>query len=256
MIRKRYNNVVSLSGCKDSTAMLLMMLEHGEKVHSIVFFDTGWEFPQMLDHIEKLKEYIWKVYGAKIWTLHPKFPFEYWLTARPIKASKGPKKGKIHRIGFKWPSSSYRWCTGLKVDVINSFTTPIENAVQCVGYAADESKRSFSDSEKRHRFPLQEYGVTEAKALEYCFAKGFDWGGLYNIFHRVSCFCCPLQRMSELRIVRKYFPDLWSKMLEWDAACLPNRGFKGWETVHDLDKRFNIEEGEDIKKLFQKLKNF
>ena len=37
------NNVISLSGGKDSTAMLHMMLERGESIHSVLFFDTGWE---------------------------------------------------------------------------------------------------------------------------------------------------------------------------------------------------------------------
>ena len=31
------NNVVSLSGGKDSTAMLHMMLERGDDIHSVVF---------------------------------------------------------------------------------------------------------------------------------------------------------------------------------------------------------------------------
>jgi len=50
------SNVVSLSGGKDSTAMLHMMLERGEKVHSAVFFDTGWEFPEMAAHIDLVEK--------------------------------------------------------------------------------------------------------------------------------------------------------------------------------------------------------
>ena len=49
------NNVISLSGGKDSTAMLHMMLERGESVHSAVFFDTGWEFPEMEAHIDEVE---------------------------------------------------------------------------------------------------------------------------------------------------------------------------------------------------------
>ncbi|GAG04820.1 unnamed protein product, partial [marine sediment metagenome] len=56
------NNIVSLSGGKDSTAMLLILLEKKIKVDHIVFFDTGWEFPEMLKHIDKLGKYI----GRKI----------------------------------------------------------------------------------------------------------------------------------------------------------------------------------------------
>lgn len=48
--------IVSLSGGKDSTAMLLMMIERGIPIHSIVFFDTGWEFPQMHEHIDLLEK--------------------------------------------------------------------------------------------------------------------------------------------------------------------------------------------------------
>ena len=47
--------VVSFSGGKDSTWMLLEMIRRGEHIDEVVFFDTGWEFPQMLAHVEKVK---------------------------------------------------------------------------------------------------------------------------------------------------------------------------------------------------------
>ena len=50
-------NVVSLSGGKDSTAMLLILLERGEPVADVVFFDTGWEFPEMYEHLAKLETF-------------------------------------------------------------------------------------------------------------------------------------------------------------------------------------------------------
>ena len=51
-------HVVSFSGGKDSTAMLLRMLEEGMRVDLILFCDTGMEFPSMYDHIEKVENYI------------------------------------------------------------------------------------------------------------------------------------------------------------------------------------------------------
>ena len=42
--------VVSLSGGKDSTAMLLRLLEEKRPVDLILFCDTGLEFPQMYEH--------------------------------------------------------------------------------------------------------------------------------------------------------------------------------------------------------------
>lgn len=51
-------HIVSFSGGKDSTAMLLMMLEKEMQIDDIVFMDTGVEFPEMYEHIEKVETYI------------------------------------------------------------------------------------------------------------------------------------------------------------------------------------------------------
>ena len=40
-------HVASFSGGKDSTAMVLRLIEEDWPLDEIVFFDTGWEFPQM-----------------------------------------------------------------------------------------------------------------------------------------------------------------------------------------------------------------
>lgn len=235
-----FNHVLSISGGKDSTAMMLEMLERGESIHSAVFFDTGWEFPAMYPHIERLEKYT----GVRIWRLHPVMPFDYWMTARPIVAMKGPDRGKINRIGYGWPSPSRRWCTRLKVDAIARYSGPIQDAVQCVGYAADEADRNFLDKVIK-RFPLIEYGITEADALKICYRHGFDWDGLYEHFSRVSCFCCPLKSLKELRTLRKHFPGLWKRMLEMERNIVPfegRRGFKDWKSVADLDRRFAEED--------------
>ena len=39
---------------------------------------------------------------------------------------------------------------------------------------------------RNFRYPLVEWGMTEADCLAYCKERGFDWDGLYDIFHRVS----------------------------------------------------------------------
>lgn len=51
-------NIVSFSGGKDSTAMLLMMLEKNMPIDEIIFCDTGKEFPQMYDYIDKVQKYM------------------------------------------------------------------------------------------------------------------------------------------------------------------------------------------------------
>lgn len=233
--------------------MLLMMLERGEDVHSAVFFDTGWEFPAMHEHVVKVEEFT----GLEIVKLKPSKPFSYWMFEREVIARKGENKGKVHRIGNGWPSPMRRWCTRQKVAAIDAYIKGIEDVVSCIGYAADEAHRTEAkqinnkiEDGAEFRFPLIEWDVDEPAALKYCYERGFDWGGLYDHFRRVSCFCCPLQRLGELRTLRRHFPSEWATMLEWDAAISENsghnRGFKMYDTVHDLEARF-AEEDRQIK---------
>lgn len=75
---EKSKQVITFSGGKDSTAMLLMMIERKEEIHSIIYFDTGWEFPQMKKHIELVQSKT----GVEILILRPDKPFNYWLTNR------------------------------------------------------------------------------------------------------------------------------------------------------------------------------
>jgi 3'-phosphoadenosine 5'-phosphosulfate sulfotransferase (PAPS reductase)/FAD synthetase len=231
--------IISLSGGKDSTAMLHLFLESGEPIADVVFFDTGWEFPQMYDHLEEIE----RKTGITITRLKPEKPFSYWLLDRPVIARKGPMKGQVHRLGHGWPSPTRRWCTRIKVNAIEKYISKYENPVVCIGYAYEEMHRIKFNSKYPKRYPLIEQQITEEGALEYCQNLGYRWGGVYDHFKRMSCYCCPLQRIGELKELRRYFPELWAQMMEWDSQIGPhNRGFMGYQTVHDLDQRFEREE--------------
>ena len=67
--------LASVSGGKDSTAMLLRLLEEGRQVDEILFCDTGLEFPQMYAHLEKLERYI----GRPITRLKAPYTFEQYF---------------------------------------------------------------------------------------------------------------------------------------------------------------------------------
>ena len=239
MTQVHENNVVSMSGGKDSTAMLEMMLEHGESIHSVVYCDMGpWEFPAMHDHIKAVEQST----GIPIVRVKPRWDPVYQLIEKPV-IKKGSKE--IYRLGNNWPSFMRRWCTREKMNALHKYLKSIPGAVSCVGLAADETDRlETSEAKSRKitcRYPLIEYGIKEAQALQYCYDKGYTWDGLYQIFDRVSCFCCPLQRLGELRKLRRYFPDLWSRMLDWDSQLDTSWGvgFRGYQTVHDLERKFH-----------------
>jgi len=234
--------IVTFSGGKDSTAMVLRLLEEGRQIDEIVFFDTGWEFPQMYEHIKQVEKYI----GRKITRLEPKKPFSYWMFERPVISRKTKEVG---RIGNGWPTPLRRWCTREKLNALKKYC---RGRQRYIGIAADEQHRVRDNGDS---YPLIEWGMTEADCLEYCYQHGFDWDGLYEHFHRVSCFCCPLQRLDSLRALRKHYPDLWKTMLEWgDRLGEGNNIFRDqgrdksgkrrYVTLRDLDKRFDAEDAE------------
>lgn len=68
-------HIVSFSGGKDSTAMLLKMIENNMQIDDIIFLDTTVEFPEMYEHIDKVEKYI----NRKITRLKAERDFEYML---------------------------------------------------------------------------------------------------------------------------------------------------------------------------------
>ena len=231
------NYIVSLSGGKDSTAMLHWMLDEDIlPIHSVVFFDTGWEFPAMHKHLKQIEEKT----GIEIIRLKPAESFYYHMFEHRTVAKKGLLKGRVHRIGAGWANYNRRWCTRIKVEALRKYQVGIKNSISCVGIAVDETKRKI---DKKNKYPLIEFNKTEEDCLEYCKSLGYHWNGLYDIFNRVSCYCCPLQKISDLRNLREHFPDLWNQMLEWDMIQPPQcEGFRGDKTLIDMEKRFIIDD--------------
>lgn len=228
-------HIVSFSGGKDSTAMLLKMIENNMQIDEIIFCDTSVEFPQMYNHIEKVEKYI----GRNITKLKAPNDFEYYMLEH-IK-TKGKSKGEK---GYGWPDFRNRWCTYLlKQQVINKYLKQYEGfeIVEYIGIALDEIARAGKKKKGSIlKYPLIELGMTEQMALDYCYSKGFYWEGLYEKFDRVSCYLCPLQRISELKIIYNEYPDLWNKMKELDrkAINLYERKFRPDYSIEELEIKF------------------
>lgn len=238
--------VLSLSGGKDSTALGLEWLARHKAdpvtypLHEVVYCDTWMEFPAMMEHINQLEK-IFMAAGIKFTRLKSEKSFEYlmfdhWPNFR--------KNSKFHEQGYSWPGPRSRWCTAmLKRDLIDRHLRGIQgkySVIQLTGLAADERERLQRENNINHLHPLAEWGWTEADCLKYCYSHGFDWGGLYEIFHRVSCWCCPLQSLEELRNLRKHFPDLWAKLLDMEHRTW--RTFQADYSVDQLEIRFAFED--------------
>ena len=104
-------NILSLSGGKDSTALLFMCLEQGIRIDAVFFIDTGKEFPAMYDHIALVRSMLPK----EIPFMSAKLDYDYWMYQH-VKT-----KGKhIDSKGYGWPTSRVRWCTALKREALSA----------------------------------------------------------------------------------------------------------------------------------------
>lgn len=65
-------HAVSLSGGKDSTAMLLLMIERGMPIDAVISADTGMEFPEMYEHLAKVDA--WPFFGLNAQRITPSCP--------------------------------------------------------------------------------------------------------------------------------------------------------------------------------------
>ena len=243
-------HAVSLSGGKDSTAMLLLMIERNMPIDMVLYADTGMEFPEMYGHIAKLDAYLYEQRGIHITVLRHPQGFEYLMfdepKQKPSSIANRMKLG-VPLYGNGWPGIRVRWCTGaLKTKLIDKEVKRLKgelNALHYIGIAADEAWRC-----KGEQYPLVGWGITEAQALQICYDRGYDFGGLYEIYHRASCWCCPFQRIDELRKLRKHHPELWDKLRELDDRAIKQFGpgplgqFKKDWSVLRLEQRFAKED--------------
>ncbi|MDL2273857.1 phosphoadenosine phosphosulfate reductase family protein [Oscillospiraceae bacterium OttesenSCG-928-G22] len=245
-------HAVSLSGGKDSTALLLLMIERNMPIDLVLSADTGMEFPEMYDHLAKVDDYLYRERGLHITTLRHPQGFEWLMFEQPkVKQSSIENRLRlgVPLYGNGWPGMMVRWCTGqLKTKLIDKEVKRLgaaHNALHYVGIAADEAQRC-----KKEVYPLVEWGITEAEALQICYDRGFDFGGLYEIYHRASCWCCPLQRIDELRKLRRHHPALWARLMDMDnrARAMFGAGplgqFKKNWSVERLEQRFAQEDSE------------
>ena len=77
-------HAVSLSGGKDSTAMLLMMVERGMRVDAAVYADTGMDLPAMEAHLARVEE----LSGVPVVRVRPPLSFEHYLLDHEITRGK------------------------------------------------------------------------------------------------------------------------------------------------------------------------
>jgi hypothetical protein len=65
---------------------------------------------------------------------------------------------------------------------------------------------------------------------------------LYDDFDRVSCWCCPLQPLKELRTLYHKYPELWQSLKWLDRLAGTRLAFRPDYSVAELEEKFQRED--------------
>lgn len=227
--------VASLSGGKDSLAMVLRLMEEGRPLTKVVNFDEGMNFKAVSMNVEKARNVI-EGYGAELVLLEPKESFLMQMMAKPVM-----KDGRVDHYGYGWCGATVRWMTSCKTQAINEYKRSIGDHIEYVGIAFDEQHRARPGKV----YPLIEWGMTEKDCLAYCRERGWSWPengvDLYDVLDRASCWCCRNKNLKELRAMRKSLPFYWDRLKGLQSKIeMPYR--RDGATVFELDERFEAED--------------
>jgi len=229
-------HILSLSYGKDSLACLGAIEELGWPLDRIVHAEV-WatdtipaDLPPMMEFKTKADAIIKERWGLEVEHMRGKRTYEQ-IFYRIM--TKGKRQGQI----MGWPFMFGAWCNSeVKMPPLKK----IENGnIVYIGIAVDEPGRFHNLSEKK-KSPLVEAGWTETRCKEWCQANGL-LSPIYTDSARGGCWFCHNQPVENLRFLRKKYPEYWALMLKWDADSQVTFKAHG-ETVHDFEKRFQLED--------------
>jgi 3'-phosphoadenosine 5'-phosphosulfate sulfotransferase (PAPS reductase)/FAD synthetase len=202
-------HIAMLSGGRDSTAMVFAMIENNIPLDYVIFTDTGHEFMEMYEYIDKVESRINEISSIKfIRTKHKRGEkFEDWCFG---EVKSGKRKGAIR--GLPMVTQPCYWKRESKVYPFEKFLkdNSITEYTQYIGYTYSERKRA-QVKDKKQRFPLIEMKMCEAdvdKLLERIDLVN----PLYDYFERTGCAMCPYQKIRGYYLLWLKFNEKWEWM--------------------------------------------
>lgn len=252
---KKVLNVISISGGKDSTAMMLLAFERGVENVELVFADTGHEHQLTYGYISYLNDWLKSNWGKEIRVVKADFtrnlevrrnnlqerwekdgvPQERIDEALGVLYPTGNPFLDLCKLKGRFPSPKARFCTQelkhlpIQKQVIDPAVENHRAVVSWQGVRAEESpsraKLPQLDVEFGHWEPtlsgLLLYRPLIDWTAEEVFAQhkkhGVNWNPLYEHgMSRVGCMPCIMSQKLEIKEIGKRFPNEIERVDDWE----------------------------------------
>lgn len=217
--------VISFGGGVNSTAMLLALHEHSERVDLVLFADTGNEKPGTYEHVDLMRTWC-RNRGIE------------WQTVTNAGRGQGNTLEELCLTRKELPSLAYgfKGCsTKWKRQPMDRYLKQRDDCKQewregrlverCIGIDAGETRRGSLPPDKWfvYRYPLRELGIDR----EGCEAMILKHG--LPVPPKSSCFFCPASTKPEVLALAKDHPDLMVRALKLESTALSGtvRSVKG-----------------------------
>jgi 3'-phosphoadenosine 5'-phosphosulfate sulfotransferase (PAPS reductase)/FAD synthetase len=242
------HNIVSVSGGKDSTALLLLAIERETENLQAVFADTGHEHQQTYEYVQYLNDNVFPIRTVKADFSEDIARKREWVQTKWREQGISEDQVQsalavLHPTGNpfldlciwkgRFPSTRARFCSEeLKRNpVIEQVQLPLleagEDVISWQGVRADESlaRRNLAEREHKATYPSGAEFWNYRPILKWTVEEVFAMHRKHNIkpnplyaqgMGRVGCMPCIHARKDELLEISKRFPDEIQRVADWE----------------------------------------
>lgn len=238
----------SFSGGRDSAYAMYLTIgkyKNDNKKIEAIFVNSGNEFPDLLDHVKRVCEYM----------------------NVPLTILNGDNFESLYLQTGKFPDSIHMDC------IEKLINKPMDNYMKSVTNGEDYVLvRGGKPNQKRPESNTQLYQQVKSKPNMIIYNPLFeydinlipddvksvlDWDGYTKGFVRTACWCCPFQKPEQWAAMKKHYPELHEKMKKMVATLKfilhPGDGHVKYLSRYWIEKEFTpikLEYTEKRKKQF------